>query len=331
MKMKVVVIIGILLLLIAVPVGVFYMRKEQDIRSRAAPASTLSFSPSSASKQLGDTFSLDVIVNTGTNTISAADLVINSDATKVKITGMTVGSYLTTTLLAQSHTDSRASVTLGSSPTSPKQGTGTLATVTFQVVADTGTAQITFTGSQVAGIGEQGNVLSGTTPATITMSADIGTATPTVTPIPTTIVTLTPTPVTGGTQITTTPTPTPATETQQLSITYPSEGETFSTATPTFTGKATAGSSVTVTIYSDPITAVVTADNTGQWTYTPSIALADNQHSITVMALAADGTNSTVSKTFYVLTSSVPVTGVMDYLILPAGTGILLLILGFLL
>lgn len=331
---RVVVVISILLLLIAVPVGVFYMRQQQDIRSRAAPATTLSFSPSTASKKQGDTFSLDVVVNTGSNTISAADLAINTDATKVKITGMTVGSFLTTTLVAETHTDSRAAVTLGSPPASPKQGTGTLATVTFVVVGANGSAQITFNGSQVAGIGEQGNVLSGTTAATITMSAGSGASTPTPTPIPTQGGgTPTPTPGTGGAQITVTPTPTPtpATGTGQLSITNPSEGEEFDTTTPTFTGTALAGSAVTITIYSDPITAVVTTDSSGQWTYTPSVALPDGQHQISVMTVASDGTTATTTKTFYVITSAVPVTGVMDSLFLSAGIGGLLLLLGLLL
>lgn len=344
MKVKVFAIIGVVVLLITVLVGVLYMRQQQDIRSKAAPASTLAFSPSTASKKQGDSFTLDVVVNTGANTISAADLVINTDATKVKITGITPGNYLTTVLMAQTHTDSRASVTLGSSPTSPKQGTGTLATVTFQIVAASGNAQITLNGSQVAGIGESGNVLTGSTPASITISAGGGSGNGSSTPTRTPTRTPTPTQQTGGAQVTLTPTPTTAPQStatatptptntpgsSQVSISNPTEGETFDATTPTFTGTAPADSSVTITIYSEPITAVVVADSGGGWTYTPTESLSEGQHQITALVLASDGTTSTVSKSFYVITSEVPVTaGGIESLFLPVGTGILLLLLGF--
>lgn len=349
MKIKMIALISILLL-IAVLVGVYYIGKEQDNRSRAAPATSLSFSPSSVSKKLGDTFSLDVVVNTGTNTISAADLVINTESTKLKITGLTVGSYLTTTLLTPSYTDSRATVTLGSSPTSPKKGTGILATVTFQVVGAGGSTQISFTGSQVAGIGEQGNVLSSSTPATITLTSSSGGTSPSLTPTrmptalptqaassPSTTPTRTPTPTTqtGSPQITATPSPspspTPTSSSSSLSITNPSEDETFNSSMVTFTGTAPVGSSVTITILGDSNTPVITADNNGQWSYTPSTPLSDGQHQVTVVSVALGGATSTLSKTFFVTTSAPPVSGVMDYLFLPLGVGSLLVLLGLLL
>lgn len=195
------------LLLVAIPIAVVYNNQQKEIRSHASPATILSFNPSSPAQKANDTFTLDVMVNTGSNTISASKLVINADGEKVKITGITAGSFLTNTLIDPVYTDTRASITLGSPPASPKQGTGTLATVSFQVVGTSGISQITFTGSQIAGISEDTNVLSQSVPATITIVESVNpTATPTqiitTTPVPT----ATPTPVDSSGNPTATPT-----------------------------------------------------------------------------------------------------------------------------
>ncbi|WP_155520787.1 Ig-like domain-containing protein, partial [Ralstonia solanacearum] len=77
-------------------------------------------------------------------------------------------------------------------------------------------------------------------------------------------------------------------------------GGSTNDSTPTFAGTAEAGS--TITLY-DNGTAIgtTTADASGNWTFTPSTALADGSHSITVTATDSAG-NTSVASTAFTLT-----------------------------
>ena len=197
---KIVSIIVFVVLIAAIPITVLYNNQQKEIRSQAAPSTTLSFSPSSVIRQTNETFLLAVSIDTGSNTVSAAKLVVNADGTNVKIIGITAGTFLSNTIVPPSFTETKASITLGSPPALPIQGIGILATVLFQVIGTSGTSQVTFTGSQAAGIGEQTNVLSQSIPAVISISEFVNTPTPTQvitqnTPTPTQVITQnTPTP-----------------------------------------------------------------------------------------------------------------------------------------
>lgn len=314
---RVITIISIVLLFVTVPVVVFFVKKQQDIRSQAAPATTLYFTPSTITKQQGDTFSLNVMMDSGTNNITMADFSINSDSEKVKITGITQGTFLSQVVVAGRTTDSKATMVLKAPDAQPAKGVGVLASVTFEVVADTGTSQITLTGSKAVAIDETVNVITGTTPATVTIGSA---ATPTPTATPTVPPTATPTEEDQNTQ---TPTPTDSDEstptpTQEasggttdinLALTSPKSEGIVTTSMPTFEGTAPAGSTVTITIYSDPITVTTIADESGAWVYTLDQSLAEGQHRVVIAAEGTNGATETTSNTFYVQTEPIPVTG----------------------
>ncbi|MCR1772863.1 binary toxin-like calcium binding domain-containing protein [Nocardioides daeguensis] len=80
-------------------------------------------------------------------------------------------------------------------------------------------------------------------------------------------------------------------------ITAPTTGATLTDATPTITGTAQPGSTVTLVI--DGGTPVqVPVDNTGHWTHTPTTDLADGSHTVTVDGDAnGAGTDDTVTFT----------------------------------
>lgn len=149
------------------------VQEPQELRRRAAPATTLSFSPSSVSVRPGDTFALAVRVDTGDNTISAADIRLSFDQTKLAAEEMVASDFLPVVLVAGSTSPGKATIVLGSQPTSPKKGSGTLATVKFRATAlPTTNTTVNFAdGTQVAGLGEQGNVLTGKTLATVTITS----------------------------------------------------------------------------------------------------------------------------------------------------------------
>lgn len=60
-------------------------------------------------------------------------------------------------------------------------------------------------------------------------------------------------------------------------------------ALPTFSGKAPAGSAVTVTVRSDPVSCSTTADADGNWQCTLSARLPNGSHSVTVQVTTVDG------------------------------------------
>lgn len=72
------------------PIILVVNQQEKETRSRASASTTLSFSPTTTStnplvKKIGDSFSLDLIVEPGSNTISSIKLDIIYDPTKVSL------------------------------------------------------------------------------------------------------------------------------------------------------------------------------------------------------------------------------------------------------
>lgn len=231
---KILVVLIIFLILASIPLTVYLVKRRQELRKMAAPATTLSLSPSSITRNVGETFSLDVVVDTGENTISAAEIYVIFDSSKLEGQSILAGNFLPVVLVNGNISGGLASMTLGSQPNEPKQGRGTLTSITFRAVAATEGIPIEIrfgANTQVAGIEEQGNVLTGTTLASVTILAAGPTLTPTpptgptvtpsptptsppgATPTPTTAPTVTPTPPLGGEPSTPTPTPTPSSET----------------------------------------------------------------------------------------------------------------------
>src|SRR3990167_3023303 len=72
------------ILLIAIPITVYLVQKQQELRSRAAPSTTLSVMPATKTATVGETVSFDIVVDPGTNLVSVLTLVINYDSTKLE-------------------------------------------------------------------------------------------------------------------------------------------------------------------------------------------------------------------------------------------------------
>lgn len=147
--------------------------QRQELRIRAAPATTLSFSPASLTIAPNQTFTLNILINTSTNRVTAAEIQVTFDNTKLQAQSISPGSFLTTVLLPGTIDQARgkASITLGGG-TTPQQGSGTLATLTLKAINPTSNSptNIVLTGSQVAAIGEPGNVITQLSPASITIA-----------------------------------------------------------------------------------------------------------------------------------------------------------------
>lgn len=336
---KVLIIILILLLLTAIPVTVYFIQREQDIRSKAAPATTLSLRPATVTKNVGDTQSFDVVIDTGENDAFYAAIEISFDPTKVDCDSITNGPIFPN-VESPGTTDPAGKLAIGAgvaNTAEPFNGTGIAAIIRCKMLAaTTGSTTIQFTSETAVGGTDQGtakNILIGTTPAKVTIvgagvsptptSGTVVSPTPTGSaagsPTPTGMVgsptptgasgspTLTPEPTDTGSPDATpssAPTPTPTTvpgnNNGSVTIISPTETDGAVSARPLIRGTAPPNSTVTITIYSEPMTAVVTADANGAWSYTPTTDLEAGPHDIVVMATAADGTTYNTTGSFVV-------------------------------
>ena len=321
---KVIIFITLLLLLVAVPITVFFVGREQDLRSKAAPATTLAFNPGSVSKNVGDIFSLDIQIDTGGNNVAISELHLTYDASILEALSITNGPAAPLIAASGVVGSGTASISVrAESSTKPITGTGTIAIVRFRALGPTTTpVKITFdpTTTFVSGLGEsKPNVLVNTTPATITIRG--------ATPSPTqTASAASPT-------VTITPTPTSTSSAEATSsaftIIIPKDDNGLTTDTPVIQGTAEPGSTITIVIHSDPITAVVTVNANGNWQYTPDTPLADGSHVLTATIQSPSGTTTTRSEEFTVASGGIggagddmPVSGSVLQTILLVGIGL---------
>lgn len=320
---RVVIIVIALLILLAIPVTVFLVGQRQELRKRAAPATTLSLSPASITKKVGETFSLEVKIDTGLNQVVATEIHLLFDADKLEAESITNGALFPNILTSGTVASGSASIAIGASnTTTPVTGTGVAAVIRFKALKTTDTPtsvrfdSLTFVG----GLGEGStNVLVGTTPARITITGQNDSNTPQPSPTPT---------VSDSNESTS----------SAVTITTPTKNTSVTTDQPTIAGKASPGSTVTITIYSDPITVTVKANSNGIWTYTPTTPLADGTHTIVASALdPSTGKTQTASTAFIVASggsgsssiSATPVAGTTETTFILVSVGAFIFLTGF--
>src|SRR3989344_175109 len=198
MKRAVIVVVALFLLL-AIPVTVFVVMKNQELRKKAAPATTLSITPVTVNKAVGEEFTLEVKMNTAENQIVAVDLKLVYDPTKLEGLWIRNGTMFPNILSSGVVGSGTASIALGApNTTTPITGTGTIATLRLKAIAGTTTpVTVRFGSDPFVGALNEGsnNALTSSIPSTITIGGGTqGTPTPSsLTP------TLTPTlPATGS-------------------------------------------------------------------------------------------------------------------------------------
>lgn len=195
----------IFILLVAIPLTVYILQKQQEVRSRAVAATNLYFTEpgkttpplTTLQKSVGDTFDLDIIVDPGTNQnqVSFIALNITYDGSKLDVVDSKLRVNETAfpaILKAPSYTSGNTSVTIsiGADPAKVITAVTKVATITFKVTARSSTdptISIAFTGSQVLSIASSDqpseNVLASSTPLSLTIVPAAG-ATPTASPTP---------------------------------------------------------------------------------------------------------------------------------------------------
>ncbi len=270
MKKKTLFIIVIVFLLATIPLAVFLVKKQQDIRMRAEASTTLAINPPSVTKNINESFTLQVVINTGPNNVVAADLDINFNSQILEAISIFPGEFFTSPNEANktiNNTTGRILYALTSF--APQTGNGNLASIVFKVKGE-GTSSISF-GSQTGVYTSGGeNVLQSSSSGTVIAVSGETTSTSTPTPIlPTETATVTPTSI-----FTTTPTLIP-----------------IFTPTPVPTVTLTPGSP-TPTLSSGTATPTLLSSVGGSFTFTPTatLKLNDNSNS-TSSSLPSAGVN----------------------------------------
>lgn len=347
MSKKVVILIVTVLLFILIPISIFVVMQQQELRKKAAPLTSLSITPSQNSKNVGDEFQVNIVIDTGNNPVILADMYLTYDATKLQFLSAVNSADFPNeqTPIGKPNGSFHYQLTT-LSPQTPFVGIGTVATVRFKAIAPTTTPiSIVFTEeSGVFGIQEgKTNLLIGTTPATVTIGNG-GATTPTVSQsvTPTTIVS------------TPTNTATPSSGILSLTVTSPVNGSTTADTTPLISGRGKPGSLITIVSSPVGINGTTTADTDGDWTFTPTTAVGKGVYTLSITATdpvtgqiqtsnvsftigsAQVTTTATITPTLIVASdttdeSQIPVTGTVETTILIASIGIIMLMGGALL
>lgn len=353
---KVFLYIGIGIALLAVPITVYVVGQNSDLRKKAAPASTLAFSPSASSVKVGETFSLAVKLDTADNQVGLVQLRIIYDPAYLVAEDITNDLFAPSIRVSKKiDASGKASITVGAKDsTHPINGSGTIAIITMKAVKASATPiLVKFTPSPdtVANALNEGSadVLIGRSPASITIKNADGsaaTATTVITPTPTQIQTTKSASLSGS--LTTAFSRSTATASgskeetatnSAVSITSIAENEVVESEVPVIRGKGVPGSTITIIIHSSSEqTAVVTVDENGNWVYTPT-ALEPGDH--TVQAMTTDpntGETHTDTTAFVVASgnesasastgSAIPVSGTTSTTMLLIACGVLLLVVG---
>lgn len=89
LKNKYFILGNILLLLAVIPLTLFVVKRQTNLRSKAAPSTILSFTPATASIPAGQTTSFNIMVNPGQNVVSIIEVTIQVDPDKLEIVSLT--------------------------------------------------------------------------------------------------------------------------------------------------------------------------------------------------------------------------------------------------
>lgn len=335
-------IVGIVLgiiLVAAVPLTVLLVGQRQELRKKAAPATTLSLVPSTVTKKAGDVFTLEAQMDTGENRVVAVEIHVVYDPAVLEAQTITNGPLFPNVLASGVVERGTASISVGAATTTnPVTGTGTAATIRFKALAQTDApVSIRFAANTFAGSLGEGttNVLVGTQPASITITADEATTQTAATQ-----------PATSSAQMANQVTPTLAPSlaasdsasatSSAIQVLTPAKNTSVVQTKPTIKGKAPPGSTITITVYSTPQTTTVIADANGNWSYTPQSALDSGPHNVVASAVdPITGKTVTSSSNFIVASgaqsatqSAIPISGSVTPTLILLFIGVLFLTTG---
>lgn len=172
-------ILGFLVLAAGIVAGTYLVQKNQDIREKAAPSTSLSFFPTVVTKNPGQTFSLTINADTGSNQITGIDIEISYDPSAIQLTqmkGTTAIASLSSIIKngeINNTTGKARFVAYTAVKTAAVTGNIDILDISGNILAGAANGQypITFTATTtVSAVDEGQNVIINSTPATVTVT-----------------------------------------------------------------------------------------------------------------------------------------------------------------
>jgi hypothetical protein len=146
---------------------------NHNSKVEAAPNSTVYFNPASVSRTLNGTFNLDAVINPGTNQVSAVELHVVFDRTRVRVNSISANTTAFPDILQVGTYDNNAgtaSIIVGSGSTNYITSTSTIATLSFTAIGS-GTSNVDLTGTMAAARNESSDVITTRTGAQVTVAS----------------------------------------------------------------------------------------------------------------------------------------------------------------
>ncbi len=184
-------IVGILVLVGGLTAGIILVRQNQELREKAAPATTLKISPASQKKLPGQTVTFTVLMNTGENQVTGVDLNLRYETDVIEIEKITKGSGISAfDKITENNFDSTNGTisysAFTTAATAAVTGTSLEAlriTARVKDTAQAGNYEITFSATTtVSAVESEVSVLISKTLGTLSILALVGEGTSTPTP-----------------------------------------------------------------------------------------------------------------------------------------------------
>lgn len=248
-------ILAFLVLAAGIIAGTYLVQKNQDIREKAAPSTSLSFYPAVATKSPSQTFNFVINADTGSNKITGIDIEVSYDPSAIQLTQMAATGSISplSSIIKNGVIDNTAGkarfVAYTAVKTDAITGNLDILNINGSVTSNASVGQypISFTATTtVSAVDEGQNVIINSQPAIVTVTtASGGGATATAMPTSSATATAKPTATAttagiGGAQIVL------PTATSTVKATATATPKATSTSTPTSSSAATATSSATL-------------------------------------------------------------------------------------
>lgn len=166
-------ILGVVLL--AIGATLVLVRTQQDIRQRAAPTTTLELTPATNTVNQGDEFTLNLNMNTGSNSVYKVDVVVTYDNLVLEGVRFEKGNlFANSTATGGLIGNGVGRLTLEVPTTESEQGQGLLGRLVFRASNPSSGTQVRFNPqTTINAVDETGNVFSSSQESTVVVTSTV--------------------------------------------------------------------------------------------------------------------------------------------------------------
>ena len=164
-------LIILMLVVFAIATTVILVKTRQEVRERAAGTTSLEITPQTKTSNQGEEVAFDILMRTGTNQVTRADLTVNYDPFILQGIAISGGTFLPQIEKIGVIQNGTANIVLTAPLAQPAQGNGVIATIILRGRNPTTGTDISISpASALKALSETGNILISVTPATLVVT-----------------------------------------------------------------------------------------------------------------------------------------------------------------